>query len=247
MVNKAALAAGAAIAALAAGLAVLALPGGEAQRVKPELGLFTSLPIYWDESESIAEALEGGQTPHWARRALEADFRLTPLDTLDEGDLARIDRLIMAQPRPLAPAENVALDEWVRSGGRLLLFADPLLTEHSRFTFGDKRRPQDIAMLSPILRRWGLELEVDADQPDGERRVAFAGRPLPVRLAGRMRVIEPGAPARCAIEADSIVARCRVGDGIALVVADAAVLERERDGGEAEAAFRSLAGAVFDD
>ncbi|MFA9201900.1 MAG: hypothetical protein ACEQR8_12150, partial [Cypionkella sp.] len=218
---------------LAAGIAVVALPGEEAPRDRRELGLFTSLPIYWGESESIAEALGDGGGAHWARGALESDFELTPLDTLDDPTLGRLDRLLMAQPRPLAPAENVALDDWVRGGGRLLLFADPLLTEHSRFGLGDKRRPQDVALLSPILRRWGLELMVDPDQPDRERTVAFGGQPVPVRLAGSWRLVGHAAGARCRLEAESIVARCAIGRGSATIVSDAALLEGEREGGAA--------------
>ncbi|MFA9201346.1 MAG: hypothetical protein ACEQR8_09220, partial [Cypionkella sp.] len=60
MFRRRALAAAAAAAALAAGIAVVALPGEEAPRDRRELGLFTSLPIYWGESESIAEALGDG-------------------------------------------------------------------------------------------------------------------------------------------------------------------------------------------
>ena len=67
---------------------------------------------------------------------------------------------MMIQPRPLSPQENVALDNWVAAGGRLLLFADPALTEDSAFAIGDRRRPQDVVLLSPILARWGLELEL---------------------------------------------------------------------------------------
>lgn len=210
---------------IAVGIAAWALPS---DRSKRELGLVTSLPIYWSESVSIAEAIEGGASPHWVRDSLEEDYRLVPLDTLDGPELGRLEGLVLAQPRPLAPGENIALDEWVRAGGRLILFADPLLTEHSRYAIGDKRRPQDVALLSPILRRWGLELTFDEDQADEERGVSFAGTRIPLRLAGLFVPAETDAPARCALAADGVVARCTVGKGRVLVIADAAVLEADR-------------------
>ena len=219
----------AAAVALVAGIAVVALPGRDDARSRPELGLFTSLPIYWAESDSIAETLQGGSAPHWARTALEAGNQLRPLDTLDGGELSGLSRLMMAQPRPLAPAENVALDGWVRGGGRLLLFADPMLTEHSRFALGDRRRPQDVVLLSPILRHWGLELEFDEDQSDAERTIRFAGSSLPVRLAGAWRFAGSGESADCTLAAESVVVRCRIGEGEAVIIADASLLERERD------------------
>jgi len=233
-------------AALAAGVAVWAFPASDAEKVKPPLGLFTSLPIYWGESESVGEMLDAKMAPHWARTALERDNRLLPLDTLEAAELAGLDRLVMAQPRPLAPAENVALDDWVRGGGRLLLFADPLLTEHSRFALGDRRRPQDVVLLSPILRRWGLELEFDEDPSHGERTVNVAGKAVPVEYPGRLRAIAGSAPS-CIIESESVVARCRIGRGSAVVVADAAVLETNREPELGAEALQALVGAAFDD
>lgn len=211
---------------------------------KPALGLFTSLPIYWSESVSVSEALEGDGDQHWARGAWEEDHRLIPVDTLEPESLKPLTRLVMAQPRPLAPAENVALDAWVRGGGRLLLFADPLLTEHSRFALGDKRRPQDVVLLSPILTRWGLQLSFDDEQGEGERTMRYGAITLPERLAGRLRTVAPGAPARCTIAAGGLVAECAIGKGRATVVADAALLESERD---AAAPLRALTARALAD
>ncbi|OYU36161.1 ABC transporter [Novosphingobium sp. PASSN1] len=154
--------------------------------------------------------------PHWARPVLEESRRLVPLDTLlAPGALAD---LLIAQPRPLEPAENVALDGWVRSGGHLLLFADPLLTSESRFPLGDPRRPADTVLLSPILTHWGLALREDR----GERE--NAGMPFPVNAPGELSQL-PGAVALCRIEEGGLMAQCRIGKGSALIVADAALLE----------------------
>ena len=222
------IAAGVAAALLAAGIAGQVLPEAPDTGEKPALGLLTSLPIYWSESDGIREALDGGKRVHWARTTLEQDNRLVPLDTLDSMDLKSIDRLVMAQPRPLAPAENVALDDWVRAGGKLLLFADPMLTEHSRFAIGDRRRPQDVVVLSPILKRWGLELQFDEDQPDGVRVVSGDGLEIPVELAGTLVHVAPGAPSQCALAMSGLMANCRVGKGAVTVIADAAILDRDR-------------------
>jgi hypothetical protein len=200
---------------------------------KPALGLMTSLPIYWPESLSVNEALDRGAEQHWTRTELEKGYRLEPLDTLDAARLRPLKALMLAQPRPLSPQENVDLDTWVRDGGHLLLFADPFLTEESRFPLGDKRRPQDVALLSPILARWGLELTFDDRQADDEQAIPFAGTALPVRLRGNWQAVAPGAPASCAVEASGVIARCLVGKGRVLAVADAAVLARERGPSEA--------------
>ena len=182
----------------------------------------TTLPIYWPESSGVDDLLKDGGETGWVRPALERDFTIRPLDTLDADTLAEFDLLMLAQPRALAPDENVALDDWIRAGGRLLLFADPMLTAHSRFRIGDRRRPQDVALLSPILSHWGLELTFDADQSPEESVVDFDGIPIPVSLSGRWSQAENGS---CELAGEGAIATCAIGEGRVLILADAAVLE----------------------
>ncbi len=213
--------------------ALLAACGlADAVAAKPRLGLLTTLPIYWAEAAGVEEMLAGDAPPPWPRGVMEERFVPVPLDSLTgDAGLGSVDLLLLAQPRPLTAAENVALDNWVRSGGRVVLFADPMLTGHSRFHIGDRRRPQDVVLVSPILARWGLALEFVEDQPEGERTVAAFGRPVAVNLPGRLRR-EPGGAQPgddCALIAEGLGARCTIGEGSVVVIADAALLEEPHD------------------
>ena len=218
---------------VALGLGVVAWAFGGAGRPRGELGLFTTLPIYWAETAGLSEMLGSETQAGWVRTAVERRFELLPLDTLanEEGaiaeDLAALDHLLLAQPRPLSPYENVALDKWVRAGGRALVFADPMLTVESRFPVGDRRRPQDVVLLSPILARWGLEMRYDAAQDADERMIATDMAPLPVRMAGTLHPMREHSAAQdnCWIAYDRLSARCSIGRGQVTVIADAAVLE----------------------
>src|SRR5690606_41852649 len=118
-----------------------------------------TMPRDWGEAGGFDQLLAGEGATHWARGELEADYRLLPLDTLEDGSLAGVDYLLLAQPRPLSPSENVALDAGVRQGGKLLLCVDPLLAGESRFAGGDRRRPQGAALLAAGLGRGGLGLQ----------------------------------------------------------------------------------------
>lgn len=189
------------------------------------LGLFTSLPILWSEQADLRDVLAAPDKPHWAKSVLAKHGNVIALNTLL--DLARLDRVIIAQPRPLSPDENVALDGWVRAGGKVVLFADPMLTEESAFALGDRRRPQGVVLISPILGRWGLELQFDDAQPGGVRE--NAGEGIPVNLPGEFALKKGGVDSRCVIGAEGLVARCRVGKGQVLLVADAALLEAVGD------------------
>jgi len=202
---------------------------GEAETLKTPLGLSSTLPIYWQESADFATILKEESEPGWVRQSLETRFELVPLDVLSAEALAPLDHLLLAQPRALSAAENVALDNWVRAGGQLLLFADPMLTSHSQFSIGDPRRPQDVALLSPILARWGLELTFDTAQPQGKRREEAFGMAVPVDLAGAFVPLASEAAGECAIAPSGIVARCRIGEGQVTLLADAALLDGEDD------------------
>lgn len=200
--------------ALAGCLSIASAPSSAAT------GVFSTLPIWWAEKQSIHDLLNADGPQHWVRAELEAKGNVRALDTLE-----RIPRdmrlLILAQPRPLSPAENVELDKWVSRGGRVLLFADPMLTEESEFALGDKRRPQAVVLLSPILTRWGLELVFDDEQPLGEVMAMFDELAVPTNLAGHFVVSN----SRCKAVAEGLIAECRIGRGRVVAVADAAVLE----------------------
>ena len=145
--------------------------------------------------------------------------------------------------RALSPFENVALDEWVRGGGRLLLFADPMLTGESRFAIGDRRRPQDVILLSPILDHWGLRLEFDLDLPGGVALADAGPVTIPVDRPGTFALAQGASD--CALTAQGVVARCRIGRGEVVVFADAAVLDLYHPHPAAAEALDWLVGQAF--
>ncbi len=207
-----------------------------------------TIPIYWGEVEGgFAALINGDIHAHWARAQLEQHFELRPLDYLTAEALAPFRFLMMAQPRGLTPEENVALDEWVRAGGRLLLFADPAMTGHSHYPLGDRRRPQDTALLSPILVHWGLELLYDADQPHEPVLREFAGEggsaQIPVMLAGQFAQGE--SDTQCTLHAAEILAFCAIGSGQAAILADAAMLDHDGPWPGAANALALLAKLAF--
>lgn len=197
------------------------------------IGLFTTLPILWADGPDLAASLKPEGEPHWAREVMAGRGALEPLDTLSSEGLDKLRRLILAQPRALAPQENVALDDWVRGGGQLLLLADPALTEESTFPLGDPRRPQAAALLSPILTRWGLELLFDDSQALGRGEREVMGVPVPVNLPGQLATRGQD---NCRLWGEGLAATCAIGAGRVVVIADAALLDRE----EASAGQKAL-------
>lgn len=134
---------------------------------------------------------------------------VTLLDRVpDSGPAA--DRLLLLQPRQLAPAELVAIDAWVRRGGRALVLADPEFRWPGAHPLGDPRNPLPVSLLDPLLERWGVRLELD--EPGSTR-----ANPLALPSPGWLTILSRA----CRAEAGSRAALCAVGQGEALVVADA--------------------------
>jgi len=179
-------------------------PRPEAKR--PPLLLLTSLPLVFGEQFS----LRGGGSP--ALKALETRYQVVPISVTDPADLARGRLLLMAHPLAQPAEDLVALDDWVRRGGRVLLLADPRLEWPSERPLGDPLRPPPMFMDTGLLAHWGLRL----DTPD--RRGAELRR-----LGGfDVATVSPGELfGGCAIASDRLVAHCRIGKGEATIVADA--------------------------
>lgn len=220
------------------------------------LGLMTSLPLYWPEGASLADIAVGSAVPPWQRRAIETRFVLVPLDTLspvpalspdapDTDPLAGLTRLAVIQPRGLAPADNVALDQWVRGGGRLLLVLDPMLTGEYEAPLGDPRRPVDSALVPPVVARWGMAVSFDAAQEPAVTQAPLGEGTLPLALAGRIAITAPAA-GQCRLLAEGAAARCDVGKGQVTLVADAALFEHPELAGAEGEALLALLGAAFE-
>ena len=185
---------------------------------RPTLLLLTSLPLVFGEDFSI----EHNGSP--AVAALQTRYHVVPISVADSGELAKGRLLLMAQPLAQPAEDLVALDDWVRRGGRVVLLADPALEWPSSRPLGDLLRPATMFMDSGLLGHWGLRL----DAPDK--------RGPAVRKLGGFDVltISPGTlVGRCDISHDRFVARCAVGKGAASVVADADLLDTSELGSNA--------------
>ncbi|TCD06187.1 hypothetical protein EYB45_00090 [Erythrobacteraceae bacterium CFH 75059] len=222
---------------------------GTAVQERTALGFISGLPIYWGEPDGVADALRGPQETHWARTVLEERHELVPLDRLgdDQGvpvsELAGLRHLFIAQPRAITAADNVALDRWVREGGRAILVLDPLVTEHSRYPLGDPRRFNDVALVPPVVARWGLAMVIPDNQQDA---VTVGHASLPLDQHAEWRVLDGGGDRPCTIGAGGVLAICRVGEGRVLLVADTAFMDRERDSAATRAAFAAILALGFD-
>jgi hypothetical protein len=207
------------VAAAAAAIAVTRIPKNAAPQQRPTLLLLTSLPLMFGEQFSLS----GGGSP--ALRALQSRYRVVPISVTDPAELKKGELLLMAHPLAQPAEDLVALDQWVRGGGHLLLLADPLLEWPSSRPLGDALRPPPMFMDTGLLLHWGLRL--DAPEQRGKQARKLGGRDVLTSSPGSLE-------GSCDVSADRLVARCRIGKGRATIVADADLLDTADLGGGAE-------------
>lgn len=186
-------------------LALAERPAAPPKR-RPTLLLLTSLPIIFNEDFS----LDGGGSP--ALSALGRAYRVVPISVTSSSELARGDVLLMAHARAQTAENLVALDSWVRRGGRVLILADPLLEWPSSRPLGDPLRPSPMFMDTGLLSHWGLRL--DAADVRGNETRKLGSFDIVTASPGRLE-------GSCDIRDDGLDARCAIGKGEAIIIADA--------------------------
>ncbi|MGZ2412150.1 hypothetical protein ACUXST_001571 [Sphingomonas sp. F9_3S_D5_B_2] len=186
---------------------------------RPTLLLLTSLPLVFSEDFSLA----GSGSP--ALKALKSRYDVVLISVSSPEELRRGKLLLMVQPRAQPAEDLVALDAWVRAGGRVLLLADPMLEWPSRRPLGDPLRPPIMFPDTGLLGHWGLRLDAPDERGPEERNIA----------GYRVIMVSPGVlGGECEISSRAVVAECRPGAGRAIIVADADFLDvghSELDGG----------------
>ena len=188
--------------------------------------LITSLPLVQWPGDG---ALTAGPSEAIALVALRQQLgrKVVPVGALGEGELLNDDRLLLAHPAALDPASLVEIDRFVRSGGRAVILADGLSSWPRPFPFGDPRNPVVTSMLTPLLDHWGLTL--DAPTPG-----SAAGGAVAVRDgAYKLTLHSPGhfaeVPSTCRPAGGTrdgrvTIVACRIGQGTAVILADADML-----------------------
>ncbi|WP_188065221.1 ABC transporter [Sphingobium sp. KCTC 72723] len=193
-------------------LAALVIWRGPAQEIapvadRPALAVMTALPLFWDEKG------QGKQADAPIVTLLRTRFTIMPVDDARALAASGAGRLLLAQPRAMTPEQLVAVDRWVRDGGRAVVLADPLWRWPSALPLGDRRRAPSVSLLGPLLAHWGV---VQGRMVAGETRHFLPDDTL-VTLSDFARL------GGC--RGDGVMVTCAIGRGQAVVVGDADLID----------------------
>ncbi len=189
-------------------LAVLYRPG-VAPAEAPSATMLTGLPLRWAAGGGIAAMIAAGAQDDPVLARLEAAGPVSLVDSLVDHVPPPGGTLLVAHPRALAPRELVAIDAFVRGGGRAVVLADALSGWPARYPLGDPRNPPVTSLLTPLLDHWGVALGAVPAEEDRLLPVDVDGSRLNLFSAGRFDRL----PRACLAFADRRAARCPIGSG----------------------------------
>lgn len=185
----------------------------------------TSLPLIWGEGASMEDMVSGNAAPSAIYRVWQKQYDIEPVDSFEGLSTTDARAVILAQPRAMTPADLAAFDKWVRGGGRALILTDPMLIWPSDLSLGDKRRPLATGLLSPLLTHWGIEMLAPDEDSAGGVTLGFDGYDVETAGVGTFALIKPKGD--CELMNKAMMARCRIGNGAAVLVADADYLNEQ--------------------
>ena len=158
------------------------------------IGVMSSLNVWGgpDASNPMAMMNRGAQQPPWFfLRQLQQDFNVERLEATATEISDDIDLLLVIHPKNISDATEYAIDQFVLSGRKLIVFADPLALKDE----GNNQNPQmripgmgGASTLSSLFNKWGVNFENSKVVADfnfrlNQRDPLSRGRIMPAYLA----------------------------------------------------------------
>ena len=158
------------------------------------IGVMSSLNVWGgpDTSNPMAMMNRGAQQPPWFfLRQLQQDFNVERLEATATEISDDIDLLLVIHPKNISDATEYAIDQFVLSGRKLIVFADPLALKDE----GNNQNPQmripgmgGASTLSRLFTKWGVNFENSKVVADfnfrlNQRDPLSRGRIMPAYLA----------------------------------------------------------------
>lgn len=170
---------------------------------KPTIGLISGLPI----SGGFDPMTQQPKTPWVVTSQIQQLFDLRPLGLVTEKIDADINLLMLVHPKNLSTTTLYAIDQFILSGGRAILFVDPYA--EADIPASDPSNPAAAMMadrssnLQGVLDAWGINVPADEVIGDDQYALPVSGPgQRPVRHLGYLGINSGGLDRAEVITAD---------------------------------------------
>ena len=158
-----------------------------ARPTQPKIGMITSLKI--EGTTPTMQQMQAGPenpAPPWAIMQQIREFFTVQTLAIDVPQIpADIDLLLLAQPENLSQQTQLAIDQFVLGGGKVLAFVDPNAETNSALAnmgSPEKRTPGTIDGMKKLMAAWGVSLAEGKIVGDADAAIrvnlAIDGRPI---------------------------------------------------------------------
>ena len=179
-------------------------------RQKTRLGVLSSLSVMGDSDYMLQMLRMQGQQgkPKWGIIAhLEKQFDVTAVPA-DADEISDVDLLLVIHPKQLPEKTQFAIDQFVMTGGRVIVCVDPHCISDPQDRQQQMRGIQHSAAsdIPELLKAWGLEMP--AMTFAGDRSLAVIGAPNPNQRPEKiLSILKLNAANNCFNKENPIVAQ----------------------------------------
>lgn len=129
---------------------------------QPKVGLITALQVNGGQNPMQAQMGGGQPSPPWViMQQIREFFTIVPL-TADVAQIPKdVSMLLLIQPENLSSQAQVAIDQFVLGGGKVLLFVDPHAESVSPPGMGGMGRPAtgNLDGIKKLMAAWGVSMD----------------------------------------------------------------------------------------
>lgn len=122
---------------------------------KPQIGIISSLPVFGGPAFNMGRPAQGSD-PWLFIQELRKTYGVEEIDAAAESIPEGTDLLLLIHPKNLSEGLQYAVDQYVLSGGNLIVFADPFAVSDSAQQGG----PQPSGSLDRLFAAWGVDMDM---------------------------------------------------------------------------------------
>ncbi len=123
-----------------------------------KISIISSLPVFGQPPQGFMQQPQGAQSWLFVEE-LKKSYEVSQINTSEKQVDADTDLLLIIHPKNLDEELQYAIDQYVLTGGNVMVFADPVAVSDTASQPG--RPPMNTSDLKKLLTAWGIEMDMN--------------------------------------------------------------------------------------